>query len=98
MFTASTVAAELDVLETGRAVLVDDRLRRAAELGRAATDLGDTALTLRARLLAAAMRERQGATVEAAREAWQVHAWATEHDNRPLLARCHQVLARTRRN
>ena len=52
----------------------------------------------RARLLQADMQERGGQTTRSVTLLWDVHAWATANDCRPVLARSHLLLARTQRN
>jgi diguanylate cyclase (GGDEF)-like protein len=91
--TVASLAAVLEVLEDRFGIDVDATQHRAAEIERAAAELGEPALRLRARLLWANMRRRSGDIATAAQVSWEVHAWASEHGHRPLLARGHQLLS-----
>ncbi|GAA0805334.1 GGDEF domain-containing protein [Spirilliplanes yamanashiensis] len=89
------LAAELDDLENHQGHDVDAILARATDAAKAADMLGDDVLLHRARLLQADMHQREGNVGEAARTFLTTHAWAEQHDCRPLRARSHFHLALT---
>jgi diguanylate cyclase (GGDEF)-like protein len=93
MHTAGELADELEALEDRFGVDVDVTQARAAEIERAAEAIGDVPLQLRARLLEANMRRRNGQIAAAAQICSEVNAWAGEHAHRPLLARSHHLLS-----
>jgi diguanylate cyclase (GGDEF)-like protein len=97
---AAGLGAELDVLEEDRGHGQDTAaiLAAAVELERVAQARGDAVARERARLLQADMQERHGQTTRSVTLLWDVHAWATANDCRPVLARSHLLLARTQRN
>jgi diguanylate cyclase (GGDEF)-like protein len=96
--TAADLAAELDRLEDDRGLDTAEVLTAAVELERLAQLCGDVVARERARLLQADMQERRGQTTHGVTLLWDVHAWATASDCRPVLARSHLLLARTQRN
>ncbi|AGZ44787.1 GGDEF domain-containing protein [Actinoplanes friuliensis] len=65
----------------------------AATVERRATDLGDEALAMRARLLRATALVREGKSEQGGRWAHQVLDWSQQHDNPFLLSRAHRVLS-----
>jgi len=95
--TAERLAADLDELEDDLGYDIDAWLPRAARIEREAEALGDVELLLRARLVRADVWLRKGQTLAATPIVLEVHAWATEHDRRPVLARSHLMLSRTHR-
>lgn len=54
---------------------------------------GADEVIMRARLITAKMRLRQGDVASASRTAWQINSWAVEHYCRPVRCRTHLVLA-----
>jgi diguanylate cyclase (GGDEF)-like protein len=65
----------------------------AAALERRATELGDEALAMRARLLRATALIREGESEQGGRWAHQVLDWSRRNDNPFLLVRAHRVLS-----
>ncbi|MET8147572.1 diguanylate cyclase [Actinoplanes sp. NPDC049668] len=63
-----------------------------------AHELGDERLVTRARLCQANMLNRKGEVAAAARQIWQIHKWATEHDDTVMQARTHLVWANIHRH
>ncbi len=96
--SAADRSARLDRLEdwTGR-----DLHGRAAEAERAereATEAGDVAARMRARLIRADIAERTGELRPAAEAMWRINEWAHAEGHRYLIARSHLLLGRTYRN
>jgi diguanylate cyclase (GGDEF)-like protein len=94
----AALSAALDVFEDTPVFDVDAALVAAIGVERAADELGDVALKLRARLLQADVAERKGKTKSVARTLWEVNAWARVNDCRPLLGRSHLLLAQAYNN
>ena len=92
------LAAQLDRLEDERGLDTAETLAAAVEAERVAQARGDVVARERARLLQADMQERRGQTTLGVTLLWDVHAWATANDCRPVLARSHLLLARTQSN
>jgi diguanylate cyclase (GGDEF)-like protein len=65
----------------------------AAVAEREATELGDEALAMRARLLRANVLVREGKSEQGGRWAHQVLAWSQQHGSPFLLSRAHRVLS-----
>jgi two-component system cell cycle response regulator len=65
----------------------------AAVAEREATELGDEALAMRARLLRSAALVREGESEQGGRWAHQVLAWSQQHGNPFLLSRAHRMLS-----
>src|SRR5205814_8613723 len=92
------LAAQLDRLEDERGLGRAETLAAAVGAERVAQARGDVVARERARLLQADMQERRGQTTLGVTLLWDVHAWATANDCRPVLARSHLLLARTQSN
>lgn len=86
------VAADLDAVELTTAQFPVEAGERAAQLERKAVEAGDEHLQLRALLVRADVQGRQGQSVASGRLLRSVHRWATENDDRYLLARSHRLL------
>ncbi|CAA9318092.1 MAG: hypothetical protein AVDCRST_MAG36-242 [uncultured Nocardioidaceae bacterium] len=86
------VAADLDAVELTTAQFPAEAGERAAQLERKAVEAGDEHLQLRALLVRADVQGRQGQSVASGRLLRSVHRWATENDDRYLLARSHRLL------
>ncbi len=84
--------ATLDELENLTRFEAEGIPERAGAALAAARDLGRPDLEHRARLVCADLQRRRGAVPEAGRTASEVHRWATEVHDRPLLARSSFVL------
>ncbi|MFC4068880.1 GGDEF domain-containing protein [Actinoplanes subglobosus] len=70
----------------------------AADLERRAHDLGEPLLAARARLCLGHLWLRSGDVAQADRIIRVVHRWATEHGDRPLLARAHSLWSTVHRH
>jgi len=87
------VEAELAEVEATVWDDLDRALDRSLELERVAATLGAEELVHRARLVQADVYGRSGHTARGARILRDVNRWATEHDERFLLARSHRLLS-----
>jgi diguanylate cyclase (GGDEF)-like protein len=89
------LAAALDELENYQGHDIHAIHARAIQLERAAAELGEAVLEMRARLVQADMSQRDGEVGLAARTFMEIHRWAEDHRSTPLRARCHFHLALT---
>ncbi|WP_196452305.1 GGDEF domain-containing protein [Planomonospora sp. ID82291] len=96
--TATELSAELEALEITSGYNIETAFDRAVELERAAEELGDVVLALRAKLVQVDVQTRWGDLTSVIPVMWQVNRWAVDNECRPLLARTHLLMARAYRD
>jgi diguanylate cyclase (GGDEF)-like protein len=94
---AASLSATLREIEDASVWAASAAFGTAAEVERAAVELGDDLLVYRARLCQVNMLMRNGDLGGAARRIWPIHDWAVEHGATMLRARIHLVWANIHR-